>query len=263
MKTPGHHIYFGNNKDVYINSWAEETETFVKILDVNLTIWEETSILNLIKEYYDNKVLLAFMKIRPFCNKSDLARLLVLYIFGGWYADFGTKFFKKIDVKDAELMFFCDHLGQKLFGLGMVQGTLIYSKPKNASVKYLIDELVEIILREEYGEFALDVTGPARLFRLFEKRKNFLEEEKEFLYDCGKTLLDLKDLPNKFFIGTPEYEKVVEDILTGRPTLVTPIFEIDGVGFALYKNFDKNEKIKSLDVIEADYWTCWDQKIYY
>jgi hypothetical protein len=262
MKTIGHHIYFGNNKDNYINNWAEETKTFIDVQDVELKIWDEESILELIKKHYKEKTLRAFLKIRPYAYKSDFARLLVLHTLGGWYADFGTVFLKKIDAKNFDLIIFYDHIAEAMYGFGAIQNSIIYSKKENLSLKYLIDALSEKILSEDYGKNPLDVTGPLRLFGLLQE-KGWGPNKKELLCDCGRILIDLQN-PKKIFLKeTLEYKKITLDIFSGAPVTATSMYEINGERFAMYKDYEKNSTIKSFDTIESDYWQCWDNKIVY
>ena len=262
MNQKGHQIYFGKNKNDYINNWAEETKTFSDVLELDIKIWDDESVLNMIKSNYENKILLAFLKIKPYAYKSDFARLLVLYVFGGWYSDFGTKFLTKVDPGDSELILFYDHIAEAMYGHGAIQNSIIYAKKGNETIKYLIDNLADVALFEDYGQNPLDVTGPLRLFSLLKKREIFLKE-KEFMYDCGKTLADLNDYSDTSLRGTLKYKKIVSDIFSGKPVTITSVYEISGVSLALYKDFEKNAMLKSSYDVCADYWKCWDDKDVY
>lgn len=262
MNQKGHQIYFGKNRDEYINSWAEESKTFADILELEVYVWDNESVLDLIKNNYEEKILLAFLKIKPYAYKSDFARLLVLYSFGGWYADFGTRFLNKVDPEDSELIIFYDHIAEIMFSQGAIQNSIIYAKKGNSTIKYLIDSLADAILSEDYGKNYLDVTGPMRLFSLLKKREVFLED-KEFLYDCGRVLADLGDYSNMSSRGTKEYEEMLSIIFLPIPMTVTHVYEMGNKPFALYKNFEKNATLKSFYNIYADYRRCWDEKIVY
>ena len=262
MDQKGHQIYFGKNKDDYINNWAEETKTFADVLELDIKIWDDESILNMIKNNYENKILLAFLKINPYAYKSDFARLLVLYVFGGWYSDFGTKFLTKVDPGDSELIFFYDHIAETMYGHGAIQNSIIYAKKGNETLGYLINNLADMVLSEDYGQNALDVTGPLRLFSLLKNRESFLKE-KEFMYDCGKTLVALNDYSNTSLRGTPKYKKIVSDIFSGKRITVTSVYDMGGVPFAVYKDFEKNAMLKSSYDVYADYWKCWEDKVVY
>lgn len=263
MNQKGHQIYFGKNKQEYVNGWAKETQTFANVLGLDVQIWENESILDMIKNHYEKKILLAFLKIKPYAYKSDFARLLVLYVFGGWYSDFGTKFLNKVDPEDSELIVFYDHIAEvMLSGRGAIQNSIMYAKKGNNTLKYLIDSIADIILSEDYGQNPLDITGPMRLFDLFKNRENFLKD-KEFLYDCGNILADLNDYSNTSLKGTEKYEKMVSDIFSPIPMTVTHVYEMGKQSFALYKDFEKNETLKDSSDIYSDYWKCWDDKIVY
>jgi hypothetical protein len=262
MNQTGHQIYFGKNKNDYVNSWKEETKTFSNVLELDVKFWDNESIINLIKDCYEEKILLAFLKIKPYAFKSDFARLLVLYIFGGWYSDFGTRFLKKVDPGDSELIVFYDHIAEAIYGQGAIQNSIIYAQKGNHTLKYLIDSLADIILSEDYGQNALDITGPIRLFSLLKKRKHFLKN-KEFLYDCGNILAGLSDYSNIGLKGTEKYQKMLSDILLPIPMTVTHVYEMGNKSFALYKDFEKNSTLKYSHDIYADYWRCWDEKIVY
>ena len=137
MNQKGHQIYFGKNKHEYVSSWAEETKTFANVLGLDVQIWDNESVLRMIKNHYEKKILLAFLKIKPYAYKSDFARLLVLHAFGGWYSDFGIKFLSKVDPEDSELIIFYDHIAEIMYGQGAIQNSIIYAKSKNKTIKYL------------------------------------------------------------------------------------------------------------------------------
>ena len=57
--------------------------------DLPHILYSDQKIQELIKEHYSEDVLSAYQKLKPFAYKSDLARLCIVNIKGGWYFDLG------------------------------------------------------------------------------------------------------------------------------------------------------------------------------
>ena len=52
-------------------------------------LYGDSDIQALIKEHIDSRVSAAYNKLIPYAYKSDLARLCIVYVVGGWYFDIG------------------------------------------------------------------------------------------------------------------------------------------------------------------------------
>ncbi|MGH7115536.1 MAG: glycosyltransferase [Stellaceae bacterium] len=59
--------------------------------DAQYRLWSGKELRDAIAESFEPAVLHAFDRLRPFAYKSDLARLCLLYLYGGLYADLAMR----------------------------------------------------------------------------------------------------------------------------------------------------------------------------
>lgn len=86
-----HQIWIGdkNPPDIYLDTWRNN---YIKMYPKwNYILWKETDIDQLFKkEYFDldiNRLKYIYDTESQYCGKADIARLLILYNFGGIYID--------------------------------------------------------------------------------------------------------------------------------------------------------------------------------
>lgn len=237
----GHLVYIGNDMEKYVKAWEKETRSFSEIQEVNLKIWSEKDILSLINNNYEKEVLDAFHAVLPYAYKSDLARLLILDVFGGWYSDFGTLFLKKIETSGKDLIMFKDFPAKKMFNSMGIQNSLFFAKPENHFIKHSINVLLDVINNKDYGNNFLDITGPIRLYRSIMNSEIYLKES-ESLNSCGEFEC-LIEAPHP--IITRSSEDFLKNPFTYNNKIITSAYSIDSEIYALYKNYAKSLKTKS------------------
>lgn len=239
----GHIIYIGDNKNKYFSNFKKEIKSFIDIQGVKLVFWDENKILKLIKENFTEKELNAFNILKPNAYKADLARFFILYIYGGWYSDFGLTFLKQIKEYDAETIFFYDLPAQnshKYPCTKSIQNSLIYSKePKNKVIKSIIDYLVDRVNNKEYGNCHLDVAGPCAIYKSF---KNIKLSDKNKIYEMSN----------------------MEDGIEFYGKFLSSVYKINGENFVVFKNNKKNYNLKTIGNLNSNYLNLWNKKnIYY
>lgn len=115
------------------------------------------------KEFLKNKNFIgisdAFKKVKAYAFKADLLRYYLLYQYGGWYSDINNYFTGvQINTNDIDFYAFKDipeHSTEYAF-----QNSIIYAKPKHPILKSVIEEAIDNIMSEFYGEHPLYITGP-------------------------------------------------------------------------------------------------------
>lgn len=150
-------------------------------------LFNEKECSRFIKNNFDEDVFDAYVRLIPYAYKCDLWRYCVLYIHGGIYLDicfFPINNFKFIDIITKE------HYVQDIreSGSGICNG-LIIVKPKNPILLNIINNIVQNVNIQYYGESSLSPTGPL-LFK-----KHFPNTE---LYKIDY-FLDVEN-PEKMFI---------------------------------------------------------------
>jgi mannosyltransferase OCH1-like enzyme len=200
-------------------------------------IWRKEELRQWIKNEYGTSFLNAFDKLVPYSYKSDLARYLLLYKFGGWYFDISIRVLTPITVNDGvDLVVFSDI--QRNTGVSYACcGSIIFSKPKNEIIKETIITILNNIQNQYYGRNSLYPTGPLCL---------------------GKNVANCKDN---------------QKIITGEFTELTPGFSNknrayifnDGSIFALHKpGEDKGGNIAYLGVNGSnDYGALYNERKIY
>ena len=142
--------------------------------EFNHYIFDENDCRNFIKYNFDISVLKAFDSLIPCSYKSDLWRFCVLYINGGIYFDikYGcVNKFKFIALTKRE------HFVRDIQESGGGTYTaLIVALPKNNILLQCINKIVENVNNKNYGNSALEPTGPGLLGSMFslDDKNNFL-----------------------------------------------------------------------------------------
>ena len=132
-------------------------------------LFNENECLKFIKNNFDDDVYDAYVRLIPHAYKCDLWRYCILYIHGGIYLDIGffpINDFKFIDIIDKE------HYVQdiKESGSGICNG-LIIVKPNNPILLSMINNIVQNVNIQYYGENALSPTGPLLFKNNFPKKE--------------------------------------------------------------------------------------------
>jgi hypothetical protein len=113
----------------------------------------------IIKNNFDTDVFIAYKKLRPYACKADLARLCLLYLYGGLYIDLNLYFINTIPDLDRLEFFAFRDLSKMSKQSWAVQNGIIYSIPKSKVVKNAIDLIVKHCKEEYYGVQCVDVSA--------------------------------------------------------------------------------------------------------
>lgn len=150
-----------------------------------------------IKTHFDDRILKAYEKLKPYSYKCDLMRHLILYNEGGWYTDARMICYKPLDVlkKYNKEFYVCIDTPQQQ--LCMTTG-FIGSIPKHPISKKMIDIILWNIDQMHYGMDCLAPTGPGAYInacidhlRMFPSKcmigKHVIDNGEQFIdYECGR-----------------------------------------------------------------------------
>ena len=114
--------------------------------------YNDYDVRKIIKDF-DIEVYNVYNIIVPNAFKADLFRLVILYIYGGIYSDLSQEFL-------IPLSKIINHNESKLIICENMEFCFIASYPKNEIFKFIIRYQVNNIKNRNYGESALDITGP-------------------------------------------------------------------------------------------------------
>lgn len=113
----------------------------------------------IIQNNFDDDVFTAYKKLKPYACKADLARLCLLYLYGGLYIDLNLYFINTIpDLDKLEFFAFRD-LSKMSKQSWAVQNGIMYSLPKSKVTKNGIDLIVKNCKEEYYGVQCVDVSA--------------------------------------------------------------------------------------------------------
>ena len=131
-----------------------------------------------IKEYYP-EYYTAYMSVIPGAFRSDIVRLLLLYKYGGIYADIGYQFVQPIDffINDTDEMIIIkdvDKLKEKnkkltnvivdiITNSYSIHNAFIATYPSHFLIYEMIKYIMSNVNKKYYGKTALDITGPNAL----------------------------------------------------------------------------------------------------
>jgi len=121
-------------------------------------LFDDVKCREFIQTYFEDEVVEAYDRIVPGAYRADLWRYCVLYINGGIYLDIkysNVNGFNLISLTDRE--YFCRDIEKS--GSGIYNAFMI-CKPKNEKLLKCINQIVENVKNNYYGESCLSPTGP-------------------------------------------------------------------------------------------------------
>lgn len=140
-----HNICYNQIKNLYPNE------------DYHLYSGEELE--KIIQNNFDIDVFTSYKKLKPYACKADLARLCLLYFYGGLYIDLNLYFINTIpDLDKLEFFAFRD-LSKMSKQSWAVQNGIMYSLPESKVVKNAIDLIVKHCKEEYYGVQCVDISA--------------------------------------------------------------------------------------------------------
>jgi mannosyltransferase OCH1-like enzyme len=117
------------------------------------------NLIDILKQDFGLEVLKAYLKLKPFAFKADLARYCLTYQYGGWYFDISTKIREALPATtDYNYIVFREPPQQgSWFG---VNNAVFYCKKSQSFLAKAIEKIIENCSKNYYGINPLDVTGP-------------------------------------------------------------------------------------------------------
>ncbi|QEH96137.1 glycosyltransferase [Gluconobacter thailandicus] len=131
------------------------------------TLWRNQEIRNLIKEHFDDDVLYSYDILAPYSYKADLAKFVILYVFGGLYIDLGVQIAREWNIPNEKGIAACRDVSFTSPSWSAIQTGLLWSLPKRREFEIAIQYIVENCKSKYYGENPLYPTGPVVLGRAF------------------------------------------------------------------------------------------------
>lgn len=123
-------------------------------------LYNKESLREFILTHFNQDVISAFDKLKPYAYKADLGRYCLLYILGGLYLDISIKPIKRMEFSDdVNILAFRD-IQRNSKTSWACSSAIIYAKPNNAVFKTAIDLVVSNCQNNYYGINSLCTTGP-------------------------------------------------------------------------------------------------------
>ena len=142
--------------------------------DANYHLYSDSDIKDFLFEKFNNDVLDAYLKLKPFAYKADLARYCLLYIYGGVYSDLSYFHINSLEKPEGKNMVaFRDIVrGHPAWA---VSNALIFSVKGLNIFQYAIETIVDNVAKKFYGFNPLDITGPYFFGRLLSNNNDYNE----------------------------------------------------------------------------------------
>lgn len=126
-------------------------------------LWTVNEIETLMTMHFSTDVLESFHLLTPFAYKADLARLCILYVYGGLYIDLGKRLLEPLPLpKDTKIFAFQDIQNSTPIWFSVLN-SVIWTVPKRLEIKLAIENIVNNCKNRIYGENPLYPTGPVVL----------------------------------------------------------------------------------------------------
>ena len=139
-----------------------------------------------VKKHFNNRILKAYDKLKPFAYKGDLLKSCFLFREGGIVSDLSDKFLVKIediiDMKNEKLFLGKDR-PQPGYPNGAVVCAFMACPKGNLLFKKCIDQIVENTENNYYGENPLAVSGPGLVYDVLKKHNNNKLKNFNFIFD--------------------------------------------------------------------------------
>lgn len=157
-----HQIWITYNNEPpseYVQNKMQQLKELYK--DYEYRLYNDDAIKVFLKEHFDKEVLDAYETLKPFAFKADLARLCLLYHYGGYYFDGPLCPEFKFEPKEA-VIFKGINSVEHTAGCDIIENNALFFPNKNHDfLKCCIDKILLNVQGLNYGRHPLDVTGPA------------------------------------------------------------------------------------------------------
>lgn len=153
---------FLTDDDSEMSPFLKEATASVRRSFPNLKhqVYRNEEVEEFLEEYYDESVINAYHKAKPYSYKCDLARYCITNIVGGWYFDVTIRCLVGIEVPaDCTLLAFRD-INRYTRVSWACDGAVFYSPADSSILDEAIFQIVHNIETEYYGMTPLCPTGP-------------------------------------------------------------------------------------------------------
>jgi len=137
----------------------------------NIRFWNDQNAQKFILENFDEKVLKAYLTVKAGAFKKDLFSYCLMYKLGGWFFDWKFKIFPEfrnyLEMLESHDIVFMD--SQKSNERKEIWNAMFYSKPNLIFWKDTIDEIVDLLLKNNYSHTLIN---PQLIYRMYHKYKS-------------------------------------------------------------------------------------------
>ncbi len=262
-------FYFWDNPEKMPKEYKENVEYNQKLNPDHKThLISDKKASNLIKEHFP-ELWLYYNKIHIPAVKSDIARIVLIYLHGGWYMDADIKLRKSLseiigtkeEQSEKELLLMA-RTDEK--GIARISNMFIGAKKEHPALKNCINALLYNFDNELHKFDVMKGTGPFFLTNTLSAYDDFHSDLKDFLKKCTDSINLKKNLVSKEYLknylqNQPQTstaklfpENVKQVILTSTTSSwvfqsILGIAPEDGLQRSLARfGNDKNSKIHSL-----------------
>ena len=120
-------------------------------------LFDDEAIRDFLRHHMEADIVWAYEQLLPYAYRADLARLCLLYEFGGVYADLSVFFHAGWPIRPGKLAVFRD---RAVIAPWIVSNTVISAPPRFAALEAAIRMIVSNCQRRYRGASALCPTGP-------------------------------------------------------------------------------------------------------
>lgn len=151
-------------------------------------LWDGLAIRELLQTHFEPEVIAAFDLLEPYAFKCDLARLCVLYVFGGLYVDIGVR--SHFPIKPPMGVGLVAHREYELGAPSWVavSNAFIWAVPQRDEFRIAIDYIVENCRNRFYGRNPIYPTGPVcfgrALIAAMAKRRQGYDADDQWVGFC-------------------------------------------------------------------------------
>lgn len=169
---------------------------------------------------FNPKLTKIYDTILPYAFKADLARYIILYMYGGYYYDISICPEHRFECDLDSLLYKGIHNKLETNNLTIIENNFMFFKDSNHEFLYsTIEESIRRIKLKKYGRHPLDITGPIMLTDIncdninFGQVKRISEDQKASYYN---DIIHYKHKPKTYqanlykmgCVGTNNYEEM-------------------------------------------------------
>lgn len=164
-------------------------------------LWTLSELDDFIQENFDGDVLWAFRLLVPFAYKSDLARLCLIYIYGGLYVDLGVRLIQPIELPEKfGLLAFRDMANSVSVWTSIINGIIWAREPKREEIMLYIRRIVQNCKDQYYGENSLYPTGPVLFGQCVTEVMSKNKDRNPYEFYIGDTYPCSRDIYTSLFL---------------------------------------------------------------